>query len=423
MKTIKMALRQYWWAVLVIIVAMVASLAVASYLLINQRLPLPWDDVYEVEAQFVSGQAVTPGQGQAVAVAGVDVGEISDVRIEAGRAIVTMRIDRPKLDRIHRDATVMLRPRTGLQDMTIELDPGRESEPALKDGDRIPEAQTLSQVQLDEVLDALDADSRAYFRQLLQATAEGFRGNNRQLQQLLRVATPTAKDAHEVLSVVRERRENLQGVITRLRRVSDALVENDQAVGDTLDRAAVTFKTIGDRDAELRRALGLLPSTLRLAGDTLTDAGRFADELGPASRALRPALRDTTAVLPKVEPLLRDLPADIKPLRTLATEGREPVRNLRSAVQTLQPLLKDLNYSALVLQHVVNVLGYEPPGDERGFGYYLAWFAHNGNSVFGNQDAHGVTWRGQLILSCSSFTSEPAARPLVELFTVLGMCG
>ncbi|MCK9250526.1 MAG: MlaD family protein [Solirubrobacteraceae bacterium] len=423
MKTIKMALRQYWWAVLVILVAMAASLAVAGYLLVNQRLPLPWDDVYSVEAEFGSGQAVTPGQGQAVAVAGVSVGEISDVRIEGGRAIVTMRIERPKLDAIHDDATVMLRPRTGLQDMTIELDPGRKGRPTLDDGDRIPEAQTVSQVQLDEALDALDADSRAYFRQLLQATAEGFRGNNRQLQQLLRVATPTAEDAHEVLAVVRERRRNLQGVITRLRRVSDALVENDRAVGDTLDRAAVTFKALGDRDAELRRSLGLLPSTLQVTGDALLHAGRFADELGPASRALRPAIRDTTAVLPRVEPLLRGLPADLKPLRTLAVEGREPIRQLRSAVQTLQPLLKDLSYSALVLQHVVNVLGYEPPGDERGFAYYLAWFAHNANSVFSNQDAHGVTWRGQLILSCSSFTSEAAAKPIVEVFESLGLCG
>ncbi len=422
MKTIKMALRQYWWAVLVILAAMAVSLVVTVYLLDKQRLPWPWDDTYEVQASFASGQAVTPGQGQAVAVAGVTVGEISKVAIENGRAIVTMRIDRPKLDAVHRDATVMLRPRTGLQDMTIELDPGSRSAPTLRAGQRLDASKATSQVQLDEVLAALDADSRAYFQQLLAASARGFENNDAAIRQILRAGTPTARQTHEVLEVIAQRRDALQGVITRLRRLSTALVDHDQAVGDTLDRAATTLATFAGRDQDLRRSLALLPSTLRLAGDTLDDAGRFAGELGPASRALRPALRDTTKALPGIDPLLRELPADLRPLGTLARQGLPAVRNLRKSVDTLSPLLGDLTSSAKVLQYVVNVLGYDPPGDAKGYSYYLAWFAHNGNSVFSTQDAHGVGWRGQLILSCDSAGGTPLL-PLIQLLNGLGACG
>ncbi|EHN09263.1 MCE-family protein Mce6D [Patulibacter medicamentivorans] len=422
MKTIRMALRQYWWAVAVIVVAMVASLVVAGYLLEKQRLPLPWDNVYEVKADFASGQAVTPGQGQAVAVAGVSVGEISDVKLQDGHATVTLRIERDKLPSIRRDATVMLRPRTGLQDMTIELDPGSSKAPALHAGDTIPEAQAISQVQLDEALASLDSDSRAYFQQLLQATAKGFNGNEKVLREILRVGTPTAKQTHAVLSVIGERRAALKGVVTRLGRLSDALVDHDQAVGDTLDRAAVTLKTFAGRDQELKQALALFPSTLRLTGDTLDDAGRFADELGPTSRALRPALRDTTKALPKIEPLLRELPGDLRPVKTLATQGLPAVRNLRATVEALRPQLQDLDDSAKVLQHVVNVLGYDAPGAPKPYSYYLAWFAHNANSIFSTQDAHGVGWRGQLILSCSSFSSDAALGPIAGVLDALGLC-
>ena len=68
-------------------------------ILANQRLTVPgWvpflgQDVTEIEAELSSAQAVTPGQGQAVDVAGVEVGEISRVRLEGGRAIVTLRLD------------------------------------------------------------------------------------------------------------------------------------------------------------------------------------------------------------------------------------------------------------------------------------------------------------------------------------------
>ena len=44
--------------------------------------------------------------------------------LESGRAVVTMQVDNKYAALIHPDATLLLRPRTGLQDMTIEVDPG-----------------------------------------------------------------------------------------------------------------------------------------------------------------------------------------------------------------------------------------------------------------------------------------------------------
>ena len=64
----------------------VVSLIVAGYILDNQRLALPgWvpvigKDFYSIEAELSTAQAVTPGQGQTVNIAGVEVGEIKRVR-------------------------------------------------------------------------------------------------------------------------------------------------------------------------------------------------------------------------------------------------------------------------------------------------------------------------------------------------------
>lgn len=422
MKTIKMALRQYWWAVGVILGAMALSLVVAGYILTQQRLATPFDDVYEVKANFSSAQAVTPGQGQAVAVAGVTVGEISKAELKDGVAQVTMRIDRPKLDAIHQDARVMLRPRTGLQDMTIELDPGSPSRPKIADGGVLPQQQTTSQVQLDEAVASLDSDTRGYFQQLLQASAEGFDGNAKRFQRILRAAAPTARQTHRVLEVLTQRRRALSNTISRLGSLSKAIGEHDQAVGETLDRAAVTLQTIAGRDRELRASLRQLPGTLDLTRQAVAETGELADEIEPTSRALRPAIRDVNAALPDAEPLLRALPRDLAPVRRLAVQGRQPVRELRRTVQSLEPQLGDLTTSNKVLQHVVNVLGYDPPGEQKGYSYYLGWFGHNTNSLFSTQDANGAAWRGQLLLSCGSLGGIAPLQPALQLLAGLGVC-
>ena len=89
-------------------------------------LPFLGEDKFQLKAEFTTSQAVTPGQGQSVQIAGIRVGGISNVELVEGRAVVTMDIDPEYGELIREDATFLLRPRTGLQDMTIEIDTGAD---------------------------------------------------------------------------------------------------------------------------------------------------------------------------------------------------------------------------------------------------------------------------------------------------------
>ena len=64
-----------------------------------------------------------------------------------------MDIDRKFLP-IYQDATILLRPKTGLKDMFLELDPGTQAAGEYEEGDTIPVANTAPDVNLDEVLAA-----------------------------------------------------------------------------------------------------------------------------------------------------------------------------------------------------------------------------------------------------------------------------
>jgi phospholipid/cholesterol/gamma-HCH transport system substrate-binding protein len=415
------AIRQHWWALGVVAVAFVLAVAVTAYILVEQDVEFPWDDVYTVQADFRSAQAVTPGQGQTVAVAGVTVGRVGGVRIVDGVARVTLRIERDRLSDVRTDASATLRPRTPLQDMTVELDPGSKGAPRLPEGGVLPQARTTSQVQLDEALGALDADTRAYLQQLLDAGA-GALDDPAKIRAVLRAGAPTVRRTRDVLRTIAGRRDAVRSLTSRLRRVSDELADHDGALGATLERAATTLRTLGDGDEDLRRGLASLPGTLDRATATADDAAELSDALRPAASALRPAVRATAAALPRVRPLLRDLPRRTPAIRRVTRDALGPVRDVRATVAVLTPRLLDLRDTGLTLQHLVNVLGHDAPGPEHSYAYYLAWLAHNANSIFSTQDAHGVGWRGQLLFSCSSAAALEELRPATGLLNALGVC-
>ncbi len=128
----KRAIRKHWIDFAAIIGLIVISAGVASYILSNQRFYLPaWvpvigTDFFTINGEFRSAKSVTPGQGQTVTMAGVNVGDITKVTLVDGRARIEMKVRRRYADRIRKDATMLLRPKTGLEDMVVELDAGHD---------------------------------------------------------------------------------------------------------------------------------------------------------------------------------------------------------------------------------------------------------------------------------------------------------
>jgi phospholipid/cholesterol/gamma-HCH transport system substrate-binding protein len=102
-----------------------------------------------VAGPFASGQAVSPGQGQPVTVSGVKVGEIGSVRLREGRALLRLDIDPGELPAVYRDARMSLRPKTGLNDMAVQLEPGTPPARRLHDRDSHGNPRTDTHVNPD----------------------------------------------------------------------------------------------------------------------------------------------------------------------------------------------------------------------------------------------------------------------------------
>ena len=85
----KRAIREHWKDFAAILGLLLIAAAVSGYILTNQRFrfPLhPGDAHAHRTPSSTTRQAVTPGQGQTVEVAGVKIGLIANVKLRDGRA-------------------------------------------------------------------------------------------------------------------------------------------------------------------------------------------------------------------------------------------------------------------------------------------------------------------------------------------------
>jgi len=406
---VRTAIRKHLKDFAAVVVLFVIGVGVGGYILSQQRLYLPgWvpligQDFYTLKGEFTTAQAVTPGQGQTVDIAGVKVGEISSVDLKNGRAVVSMKI-LPKYGTVYRDASMLLRPKTGLKDMIIELSPGNPTSGRLKSGGTVPIQNTLPDINPDEILASLDGDTRAYLRLLLAGGAQGLHNNQAQLASVFKRFEPTARDVAKITTLLSQRQANLRRVIHNFQLLSTELSTRDASISAFIVSNNAVFQHLANQDANLQATLQLLPPTLVQANSALSKTGRLANALGPSLQALRPAARALGPALVQTRPFLKQTTPIIKnQLRPFTVASIPTIRKLKPAAQDLAALTPNLVTTFKVLNYALNELAYNPPGArDEGFLFWTAWANHLGASVFATQDAHGPIRHGLVEITCSA---------------------
>jgi phospholipid/cholesterol/gamma-HCH transport system substrate-binding protein len=416
---VRSAIRKHLRDFIAIIVLVLIASFVALYVLAHQRTTIPgWvpvfgREVFVLKGEFSTAQAITPGQGQTVDIAGVEVGQITKVDLVNGRAVVTMELKPKYADRVHPNATMLLRPKTGLKDMIVELNPGTAAGgPPVREGYMVPVSNTAPDVNLDEILAVLDGDTRTYLQMLLNGAATGLENNGGNLAQVFRRFEPTARDTAKFTKLLAERRQYIRRSIHNFGVFTNALAARDQQLATFVDSSNEVFKRFANQDANLQRTIALLPSALRDTNRALGQATAFADQAGPALQALRPGARALGPSLVATRPFLRETTPIIKnQLRPFTRVATPVLKELAPAAAEFADATPDLMTSFEVLNAFLNGLAYNPPGRAEGYMFYLAWLNHISNSIFSGQDGEGSIRRGVLAAVCKDL---PALRGVAQ---------
>jgi virulence factor Mce-like protein len=242
---------------------------------------------YTLKAKFDDANGLI--RGADVVIGGHPIGQVTDVHVEGDKSLVTMRINRQYAP-IHRGAIARIRYSTLLAQKYVELSATSGRDP-LSDGATIPSNQTVTPVDFDQFLSALDPETRARLQVVIQQTGAGVDGRQVDINDLL---------------------DQLHGLSIESQGGLNAFDSHDQNIDDTLQNLAIVSRRL----AQSRDNLADLVGSLNTVNGTLASE---------------------TAVLTALIHHLADLMNDFN-LTLAGNEG-----NLHQTVVLLDPLIGQLN--------------------------------------------------------------------------------
>jgi len=430
------AIRTHLRDFIAVSILVVLAIATVGYILEHQPAFTFGRSYYQVRAVFGDASAVTSGQGQSVTIAGVEVGLIGGVQLDHGQAVVTMDIFK-RYAPIYRNATVLLRPRTPLKDMYLALDPGTPSAGRLPDGATLGIASTQPDIDVDQILSSLDADTRTYLLLLLAGGGEAFNGKgatasspsaktSATLAAVFKRFAPLDRSALGFTKLLSERSSNLKRAIHNLNLVANSLGGVDTQLASLVTQSNTNFQAISSQDKALSQGISLLPGALQQTSSTLGKVQQFASVSGPALKQLEPFARELGPALAALQPLAKDTtPAIQNQLRPFASDPgiRQLADTLAPAASSLAKAAPALSGSFSVLNTLFNTLAYKQSGGAKSYLYWGGWLAHNLDSLTTLQDATGPIIQGQFLASCPSLNllqvalqpGTPSLTPILDM--------
>ncbi|KRC46459.1 MULTISPECIES: MlaD family protein [unclassified Nocardioides] len=376
-----------------LVLLFVLGTVTTSVVLINQRYDWPWQDKFVFQADFTETPGISPSNGQEVRIAGVTVGSITEAEVtKEGLARLTLSLEPGHT--VYKDTQLVLRAKTPLNDMYVEMSEGSPDAGKLDDGDLVSVDQTENPVQVDRVVQNLDEDARSGLASLLQESDVALANSPKHLGPGLDATDQVLADLKPVVNALDGRRKQIRLLVTALSQVASATGGDEARLARITNSLADTLSVISTRDDELTQALATLPG--------------FVSELKGATRNVTSLSQQLDPTLDAVKGASDSLPTALSRLAELAENLDETAKIATPVVRQARPVLDDLRpvvprYDAALSEAsvVTGRLGYltKTIVDYRDD---LAAFVYNTTSIFSLGDANGGILRGQAQVSPES---------------------
>ena len=369
---------------------------------------------YRFKAAFPEASLLV--QEADVRLAGVNVGKVKEKELGPGgrTTVVEMEIDN-RFAPIREDTRAILRQKSLLGETYVELTPGSPDAGDLAEGDTLPSGSVEETVELDEVFQTFDPETRRYFQEWMHEA--GILSSDEYSQDLsdsLGNAAPFFEDGVDLLRPLDEQEMALRRVVRDTGRVFDAISREDGELRGLIVNGEATFSALASRDDALADTFQVFPTFLRETRATVSRLESFARNTDPLVRDLRepaqdlaPTLRDLGDLSPALEKVFRD----IDPL-TDASETGVPAaeRFLRGA----EPLLEATHPFMRELNPILSYLAYAQGQIAQFITVGGAALAGNGEGGYQNPGSDEEHYLPQVaIIDGRSFTQRPE-RPFWE---------
>lgn len=254
-------------------VLLAVAFAVLTWIALKIGALTAWQDTVDVELRLADAAGLQAGA--VVAVAGVQVGTVSSLRVEHDRAVAGLALHEGA--GLRRDVVLRVRARSLLGEKYLQAEPGGQEAPLLVDGD-VLEA-TGDQVEVDEVLSALAPMLRAVDPEALGravgAVADAIEADPERVARMLvdaeRILARGAEAAEDLPAMVAEGRATLakvDGAVdaaqARLTEVKSPVARADRLLAEA--EAAGVGATVSEARGALEEVRGVAKQASDLIG-------------------------------------------------------------------------------------------------------------------------------------------------------------
>jgi virulence factor Mce-like protein len=235
-------------------------------------------------------------------VAGVRAGKISDLKLDkrTHHALVQFKVkQQSSFTRLRTDAFCETRPQSLIGEYFIDCNPGR-SRRFLKAGATIPIAQTATTIPTDLVNNILRLPQRDRLRIILNEFGTATAGRGTDLNDAIRRGVPALRETDRLLAILARQNQVIANLTKNADQVVGDLANNKANVSRFVVTAKNTAQASAARNVALAESFHKLPFFLEQLKPAM-------EELGRASDAQTPALRDLNASAGQLTRFFRDL--------------------------------------------------------------------------------------------------------------------
>jgi phospholipid/cholesterol/gamma-HCH transport system substrate-binding protein len=379
--------------------AVLVLVAVLLFLVLRGDTGTPYRLRFENAGQLVKGGEVQVG--------GKRIGSIQDLSLtDNNQAEITIRVN-DDVAPLHEGTTAEIRATSlsGAANRYITLVPGPNSNEELDDNAVIAADRTDPIVDIDQLLNALDPDTRKGLQQVTSGFARWYEGKGEEANAGAKYFSPAIGATRRLVAEVTRDQGTLVEFLRNTSRTMRTIGERREELTGLVANTSRTMDAIGSEDAALEQALRFLPGTLRKGNTTFVNLRATLDDLDVLVEESKPATKDLAPLFRELRPLVADARPTIRDLSNLVrAEGssNDLTDLLRTAPRLAEVAEPALERSREALREVVpNFTFSRPYGPE-----LIAWLRDFGLTA-ANYDANGHYARVAPAFFSHAFTDSP----------------
>jgi ABC-type transporter Mla subunit MlaD len=347
---LKLELKRALGPFVLLVLLFAAGIAVGADFINDLAGTKPWISYANYRVAFSDAKNVLTNRTE-LEIAGVRAGAVTGEQVVHGQAVLTLAVE-SRYAPLYRNAVVRIRPVTPLENMYIDITSrGTPSAGVLRGNEILPASQTISPVEISDVLDTFNGDTRERMATLLDELGAGLYDRGAELRASFEAVAPFLQTAARMSEAMAAQRQDLALLVHHFGGITEALSHRDQQLERFVTSTDSDLAALAHEDAPFSATIAQMPPLVSAMDSSFANLRTTESALDPALQSLEPAAGA--------------LSGGLNALRSLSTHAYPALVALRPAVARLVPLARALSPATDAVHRALDQLAPEAPQIDR----------------------------------------------------------